>query len=62
MVGREHVHNHESCIKFFLEHVGELCIIILRRKGGVLNPIQHHTYTLQIIQRALSHLIKIEGP
>ena len=30
---------------FFLEHVGELCIFILRRKGGK-NPYNVHPYTL----------------
>jgi len=33
------------CVFFFVEHVGELCIFILRRKGDK-NPYNVHPYTL----------------
>jgi len=33
-------------IIFFLEHAGELCIIILRRKRGFKKSKQHHSPTL----------------
>jgi hypothetical protein len=49
----DHIHDH-----FFLEHAGELRIIILRRKRA--EPVQHHhLYTPEMIQVTSAAIEKI---